>query len=648
MAVNRRVEKAFVHAANVAWKTFQAVNTRLPEGKPFQPQWAPAPLMKSYERSKPPLGVPRETDSLCPKCVIEVKEAIIRGEEDIQRLMSNHPGEIKAQLVEEDGKVLMKKHCERHGDFVDMISADIEFTQHLESLFPGRDFKTLGDELVHQHGSSSIKYGRGAVMTIDLTNRCNMMCNPCFMDANQVGYVHEPSLDDLKEILDRSISFKPKRQLALLFSGGEPTVAPTFLPIMRYATEIGYFANMAATNGIRFAQDPDFAFEAYDATLNTAYLQFDGVGNLANSHRHISNLFDVKLQAIENMAKAGISITLVVTIVNGLNNDQVGPIIKFAIENSDKISAISFQPVSFTGRDEGISDAERRRQRYTLAHLAHDVKNQTGITEPLRDWFPLSSLSSFTSVVDLVAGPEETWGGLNCSCHPNCGIATILVCNKRTGAWAPISEFFNMERFFRDITTIADTSRGKTLTASQIGLAFARNYIPEKAPAGFSIHEMIKQFDNHSGGTITGDFETDPRERKKNEWFPLWVGGMWFQDLWVYDFRRTEMCVIPYGTQEGEISFCAYNTGVGWRQIIENMYMTSTTSEWFKTRGRHKIYAGERPVDLPTTEHTLRMLPNDVPINGNGNGKANGNGRANGNGYSGDSVSHKKETVLAD
>jgi hypothetical protein len=79
---------------------------------------------------------------------------------------------------------------------------------------------------------------------------------------------------------------------------------------------------------------------------------------------------------------------------------------------------------------------------------------------------------------------------------------------------------------------------------------------------------------------------------------------MWFQDLWTYDFRRTEMCVIPYATQEGEISFCAYNTGVGWRQIVENMHMVATTKDWFQARGRHKIYAGNRAMDLPS-----RALP---------------------------------------
>ncbi|MFQ5676655.1 MAG: radical SAM protein, partial [bacterium] len=641
MDTNRLGEKAMVTTAKLVWKAFQAVNTRLPEGTPFQPKWAPKPLLKSYERTRPPLGIPRETDSLCPTCVVEVRDAVIRGERTLEDLMFEHPGEIKAQLDEENGEVLMKKTCEIHGEFVDKISTDVEFTRRLERLFPGRDFETVGDQLVHRHGTSNVKYGRGSVMTIDITNRCNMMCEPCFMDANQVGYVHEPTLDDLKAVLDRSISFKPKRQMALLFSGGEPTVAPTFFPIMRYAKEIGYYANLAATNGIRFAQDEEFAFEAYDAGLTTVYLQFDGVGNLANSHRKVGNLFDVKLQAIENLAAAGMSITLVVTLVNGLNNDQVGEIVRFALNNSDKVSAICFQPVSFTGRDEGISDERRHRQRYTLANLAHDLKDQTGITEPLRDWFPLSCLSSFTALADHLRGPEVEWGGINCSCHPNCGIATILMTNKRTGVWAPISEFFNMEQFFEDIFTITDSCRGKALTAAQVAMAFARNYIPEKAPEGFRVSELIKQFDMHSGGSVAGNYEADPRERKKNEWFPLWVGGMWFQDVFVYDFRRTEMCVIPYGTQEGEISFCAYNTGVGWRQIIENMHKTATTAEWFKTKGRHKIYAGGRDVELKKTEHTLKLIqdgpPRLIPHPGNGssgNGQNGLNGRngTNGNG----------------
>src|SRR5437879_12908847 len=81
------------------------------------------------------------------------------------------------------------------------------------------------------------------------------------------------------------------------------------------------------------------------------------------------------------------------------------------------------------------------------------------------------------------------------------------------------------------------------------------------------------------------------KRRQSDPWNFLFIAGMWFQDLFNYDFRRTEMCVIPYGTQEGEISFCAYNTGVGWRQIIENMHKTANLKEWYEGHERHAVYA---------------------------------------------------------
>ena len=140
------------------------------------------------------------------------------------------------------------------------------------------------------------------MLTVDLTNRCNMMCNPCFMDANQVGYVHELTMDDIKKILDDSISFKPRRQMVVQFSGGEPTISPHFLEACAYAKKVGYRMVQAATNGLRFALEPEFAFQAKEAGLDMAYLQFDGTTNEANAHRHISNLFDVRAGAIENLA----------------------------------------------------------------------------------------------------------------------------------------------------------------------------------------------------------------------------------------------------------------------------------------------------------------------------------------------------------
>ncbi len=99
----------------------------------------------------------------------------------------------------------------------------------------------------------------------------------------------------------------------------------------------------------------------------------------------------------------------------------------------------------------------------------------------------------------------------------------------------------------------------------------------------------------------------DIQKRRADRWNFLFIAGMWFQDLFNYDFRRTEQCIIPYATQEGEISFCAYNTGVGWRNIIEKMHMTATLTKWYEEHGRHEIFAGAKQVALESTEHSLTL-----------------------------------------
>jgi hypothetical protein len=611
--------------ANLLWKAFQTLNRALPEGELPAPKWAPGKMLKSYERSAPTLGFPRVTDSLCPKCVPEVRNSIIRGERDISTMVHENPGAIKAHILEENGRILMRKVCDKHGPFEDVLSTSPDFSRRIEGLFFGRDFRCAEDTDIHRHGNSSIKYGRGAVLTVDLTNRCNMMCNPCFMDANQVGYVHQPEWEDIKAILDRAISFKPKRQVIILFSGGEPTISPFFLEAVAYARKIGFYRLMAATNGIRFAQSEEFTRQAYEAGLHGTYLQFDGTTNEMNQHRGVGNLFDVKLRAIENMAKVGMKTTLVTTIVNGVNNHGIGSIVDFAIRNIDKIQTIAFQPVSFTGRDEEVDDETRYAQRYTLSQMTEDLRQQMNADwQPLRDWFPLSSYSAFTSVMDMLQGADAPWGWSACNCHPNCGIFTLLVVNRKSGEFTPLFKFFDYEQFIRDVAVITDTARGKTLTAAQLALSIMRNYRTDKAPKGFPIQQVVNLFKPSSTKANSDRNDRMKTRTNQDEWRVLCVEGMWFQDLWTYDFRRTEMCVIPYGTQEGEISFCAYNTGVRWRQIIENMHQTATLAEWHRTEGRHEIFAKGKSVQLKTTQHNL-ALPIIQPGSGGSSGCCSSN-----------------------
>jgi uncharacterized radical SAM superfamily Fe-S cluster-containing enzyme len=607
------VEKALTFAAKGAWVVFDTLN-QFNQNPGFIPKWSDKPLLKSWQKTKPPLGWPRTTDSLCPKCVPEVRKKILDGEVDYRVLITENVGEIKAQIIERDGKILMVKECPKHGYFEDVMSIDPAFFRHLEEVFPGRDIRAHSDERLHNHGSSTITHGRGSVLTIDLTNRCNMMCDPCFMDANQVGFVHELTWDDIKTLLDNAISIKPRRQLSVQFSGGEPTLSPYFLDAIRYSRKVGYNSVQAATNGIEFAKSPEFCRQAAEAGLRYAYLQFDGIGNEANSHRAVGNLFDVKLRAIENLHKAGVTIVPVTTIVNGINNEQVGKIVQFALDNPKVIPFLSFQPVSFTGRDEEVSEERRKAQRYTLSHLAHDVKNQTGLGEPTRDWFPISFISTFADWADLIHGPQADWGQMSCGCHPNCGVGMAVMVDKETKEAVPVTEFLNGDQLARDVAHINDAARGKFWSVFGMALALMKNYDPFKSPTHFKLIDLLKKFDksfNATGrdyGAVHGENRLKDIERRRaDRWNFLFIAGMWFQDLFNYDFRRTEQCIIPYATQEGEISFCAYNTGIGWRNIVEKMHMTATLTKWYEKHGRHEIFAGGKKVGLQSIEHSLTL-----------------------------------------
>jgi len=129
------------------------------------------------------------------------------------------------------------------------------------------------------------------------------MCSPCFMDANASSYVHELSIEDIKTIFNNALSFKPQREINILFSGGEPTVSPIFLDAVRHAKGMGFHRLHVATNGVHFAENRDFALQAKEAGLHAVYLQLDGVSEEKNKHRGLGNYMAVKQQALERQQR---------------------------------------------------------------------------------------------------------------------------------------------------------------------------------------------------------------------------------------------------------------------------------------------------------------------------------------------------------
>jgi hypothetical protein len=194
-----------------------------------------------------------------------------------------------------------------------------------------------------------------------------------------------------------------------------------------------------------------------------------------------------------------------------------------------------------------------------------------------------------------------------------------VLIDKETKEAVPVTKVLNGQRLADDIKKLNDAARGRFLSVTGMALSLMRNYDPFLAPKHFKLTDLFMKFDKAFGATgksygkVSVDRTVeDIQKRRSDRWSFLFIAGMWFQDLFNYDFRRTERCIIPYATQEGEISFCAYNTGIGWRNIIEKMHMTATLTKWYEEHGRHEIFAGNKHVGLETTAHSLELDPEAV------------------------------------
>ena len=587
----------FRAVTSTAWLVSKAINGILPDGNLPSPSWAPGRLLKQRDRLPMATGVPRRTLSLCPECNREAVDAVLKGEIDVADFRDN-PGVIEAEILEEAGRILMRKTCEKHGPFEDALSNHPGFFQKMERLVFGRDFGCADDCNVHGHGPNSISSGRGTFLIVDITNRCNMMCSPCFMNANAASYVHELNLQDIKVILSNALSFKPQREVNLLFSGGEPTVSPIFLDAVRHAKSVGFHRLHVATNGIRFAESRDFALQAREAGLHGVYLQLDGVSEKETQHRGLGNYMPVRLQALENIAAAGMRTTLQVTVDKCRNSNGLGDIIRFAIQNIDKIHGVVFQPIMFAGRDEEVSPEERYARRYPLTQLAFDLQEQTSMGwQPMRDWFPLSDSGIFAHLCDVLH-PNAKLGSLFQETHPNRGIFSVLLVDTHSKKAVPVPTFFNLEQFMRDIVEITDSGRGPAATKALVSLSILRNFAYDKAPSGFGVPQLRSLFAD-SLYRVTGSNEDWSQKAYSYDGrFRLMIlNGMWFQDAFNYDFAGICNSTTPVAITQGEISFCAYYGG-GWRKIVEHQSRTVKLAEWHRSHGRHEIYAQGKTVDL--------------------------------------------------
>ncbi|NQU76344.1 MAG: radical SAM protein, partial [Planctomycetes bacterium] len=387
-----------------------------------------------------------------------------------------------------------------------------------------------------------------------------MRCPICFANSGVAGYVYEPSFEQVVVLLQQLRDLRPTPATAVQFSGGEPTLHPDFHRIISSAREMGFSNIQIATNGIRHAE-PAFAARSVEAGLHTLYLQFDGVGDEAHRQtRATPGLWKKKLSCIENCRKVGLKICLVPTIVRGVNDNQVGQIIRFALDNIDVVSGISFQPVSFSGR---IDPSELAARRYTLGDLARDIGSATG-AESMRDMYPLSIVVPLAQLLEALTGKPK----ISPSCHTDCAMGTYFLVSPDRRPF-PFPQVIDVEGMFSDMNRIAGQirhgRRGQVGWRDKLAIyrMFKRHFKAESAPPELTVKKLIR--------TLNGlvDKNVGRGRGEEQTYKTLLCAGMHFQDCYNYDVERMKRCVILYSTPEGVLPFCAYNCGPRYRRFVE-------------------------------------------------------------------------------
>ena len=489
-------------------------------------------------------SLPRTLETLCPQC-----GAILLGRSYVA-----------------DGRVLIEKTCPEHGYFRDCINSDARL--YLKASHwsfedgPGQQFPHVRDA---HHCPSNCGYcnqhiSSGLLAHLDLTNRCNLRCPVCFADANATDRVTEPSYEQVVALLQQLRDLRPIPITALQLTGGEPTLHPDFLPIVKKANAMGFSHVQAATNGLKFGE-AEFAQKCAQAGLHTIYLQFDGVTDQVYRVIRKRSLWKEKLACIENCRRFEIKVCLVPTIIKGVNDDQVGKILQFAVENVDVVSSICYQPLCFTGR---IDYAHRQEQRYTLGDLAWAISENLENCEVYRDFYPLSVVKPLSTLLQAMEkAPKVT-----CNCHPDCSLGTCLLVSPEGKAY-PFGLVFDIEGLFAEMNSLAKRLATKERINWRdkwaIHRLLRRHFRRATAPRDLSVAAFVK--------TIIAllDKTKAPQAEGPKTYRTLMVAGMHFQDRYNFDVERVKRCAIPYSTLEGNFPFCTYNSGPMYRQFVEQI-----------------------------------------------------------------------------
>ncbi|MGE0683302.1 MAG: radical SAM protein [Candidatus Binatia bacterium] len=375
---------------------------------------------------------------------------------------------------------------------------------------------------ISQLGRFNAQETKPLMAMVEVTNRCNMSCPVCFSDANNPA--HDVPFSEIRLRLERLLQVTGT-PIPLQISGGEPTVRKDLPEIITLARTLGYRNIELITNGIRIHHQPSLLVELKERGLTAVYLQFDGLRRSTYETIRGQDMTEVRLGAVQATRKAGLCCTLAVAVTRGVNDDEVGDIVRFGIDNSDTVRAINFQSATrFTGRF-ALEEGERG---YSLPGILRLIETQTGI--------PASTFRS------------EHMG------HPLCNAMSLVFFVN--GKLEPLFKYVTREDMLR---FLGDDSREKVLGLFRGKKEFFSCYLSN--PGAWKLLAKAAPI-----------FGYNPFNVLQSKHLLLFAKS--FMERTAMDEERVRRCCYGISDTDGVFSFCAFNN---WFRFPDRTQVRRTT-----------------------------------------------------------------------
>jgi uncharacterized radical SAM superfamily Fe-S cluster-containing enzyme len=417
---------------------------------------------------------------------------------------------VPSREVVNSSQVYLEKECPEHGISRSLISSDKEYWDWSQKYNrPGaKPFKwssQVEKGCLQDCGICPAHKQHTCIGIIEITGECNLRCNVCFADSPSQGHI---SYNEIVDMINAFVSYETKPEI-LQLSGGEPTLHPEIIDVIRYAKDMGIKDVAVSTNGIRLLNE-EFVGELA-STKPVIYLQFDTFKPEVYKQLRGQNLVDIKLQAVEVCNMLEMTTVLVPTIVNGLNENEIGDLIQFGLKQK-KVFGINFQPIACTGR----VDIIQNQNQLTIPEVLLKIESQTNGLLEVSDFRPIP-----------------------CP-HPHCtAICYILKDNETI---TPLTDLVDVDEYI-------DYAKDRTLVDEGIFLdqAFRKLFSARAVPG---LEQNIEAFCEACGLSVPDVLRKSVKT----------IGIHSFMDTNNYQLERAQKCCIHIIQPDGKmIPFCNYN-----------------------------------------------------------------------------------------